>query len=741
MKNIKIHFPNIIRLVNIIAFLVPVSLSFGQDITTYPAGVTNKPNQFFVENGGMVSIQFLMDPSAEGAWEILPDGSAHPNNLPIGYSISPSTGSFSCQLPYEINPITLQYNFTVRFNFNDGTPSNSESFSFKVKRPGAHVMLVLDKSGSMYQKVTNSSTDTKWDVLKWSVINFLEAYRKWEEVSIDNPITGGLSLIKDKIGVTYYSHQRSDYTPAGLNLFNPPPLNPADDPKTRIIAQIPSLPGGATCLGGGVIAAYQSFAWSETQLKHIIVFSDGLQNINPKFNKTDTECKIYKFGPEPNGFLEDQVLDFNDQNLPKFKIHTICIGDNVNNTLMEELSKAHPEFEGKFIGITSPESFYFDLNDGLLQIFEEMLANFSPQKVYLEKGKLINGQASSSFDINQSADRIFIQTVGSPQDIREMLMTVSKGNISFPARYYSRTNSAMNFYIHKNSLDSLNTEPGGKWKVNISGKEGSKYSITCIVNDEYIDYNCSVNKIKFIPGEPITCNLKVWADDKPVQNLDNAMVYLYKPSEDVNDLFSNTSIPDNIPKDWPSELGNFAGQDKFEKLITLDTAFVNRLKLIEIPQPLINIGNGNFSTVFTGTKESGVYKFIFRFSGHDNETGTFERYFVLNKVLDFGFADISKTEYRIKWSLFKSRFEIKPINQFGHLFGPNRLSDISISLNEEKLQMFDNLNGVYTVKIPNLLFLKKRKQIMVEVKNNLLFNKTINEIPKKWKPFNWLKKY
>jgi hypothetical protein len=732
MKTIGKHQLNlVISLFCILAWLLPVSLCIGQDITTVPPGVENVPYQFFVENGGIASLQFVMEPTTGGTWEILPDDDTHPNNLPIGCSINPTTGSFNCQLPYEISPDALQYNFTVQFNFENGNPSHSEPFTLKVKRPGAHVMLVLDKSGSMNQKVSSSSIETKWDVLKSSVSNFLMAYRKWEVSSSNNAITGGLSLVKDKIGVTYYSHQRSDYNPVGLNIYNPPPLIPADDHQTKIIAQMPSLPGGATCLGGGVIAAYKAFNFSETQLKHIIVFSDGLQNTNPKFNST--ENKIYRFGTEPDGFLFNEVLDFNSTELPKFKIHTICIGDIMDINLMNALSEAHTIYKGKHIGITSPENFYFDLNNGFLDLFEEMLANFSPQKINRNVSILKNGKAEESFIINKTVDRIFIQTVGSASDLKDVKAEVKNGDKILPPNFITYSKTCISFFIGINSLDSLDINPDGTWTISFSGRDGSKLSTTCIVNDEYIDYECSVDQLNYLPGQPITCKLKVWADGKPVSHLDKAMVYIHKPGEDVNDLFSNTPIPVNIPSKWPSEPGNFAGQDKYEKLIALDSSFVNRLKQVIDSMPMGNIGNNTFATIFPNTKESGLYKFIFRFTGHDDKTGTYERYYMLNKLIDFGTADITKSKFNFKWAWFKSRLELKLVNQYGHLMGPNRLANISITLNGQKLKLIDNLDGTYSAKLPCFLLFKKKKEVIVEVKGKILFKIKLGDVSRKQK--------
>jgi len=257
---------------------------------------------------------------------------------------------------------------------------------------------------------------------------------------------------------------------------------------------------------------------------------------------------------------------------------------------------------------------------------------------------------------------------------------------------------------------------GGTWDVTFSGAKGIRFSTTCIVNDEYIDYECTLENQNPAPGDSLNLNLKVWANGVPFSNLSTAKAYVLKPGQDLNDLFSFADLPKE-PKNWPSEPDNFAGQDKYEKLIALDTAFVNALISDEDSLTFNNNGDGSYSAQFTDTEESGVYKIIFKFIGSNEVTGTFERYYMLTKVIDFGVADNDSSTFKIDWNWLLKKYVIRPVNKFGHLIGPNRLGSITITMNGKKVKLIDNLDGTYYAKAPFFSLFKRNAMVKLDIKS------------------------
>jgi len=172
-------------LVLLIAFSFRLS---AQDITVNPPNVPAGSHYFYVEPGQPISLQFVYSGPSPGSWSI---ADVTPNFMTeTGATMNSSTGLFQCVIPPDPSTTLLRFNVTC------GTYSEEYRLGV-VDRYGAHVMLVLDKSGSMGQEVSGSSTDTKWDVLKNSVSNFLTACRLWEVKSPASALTAGKVLVED----------------------------------------------------------------------------------------------------------------------------------------------------------------------------------------------------------------------------------------------------------------------------------------------------------------------------------------------------------------------------------------------------------------------------------------------------------------------------------------------------------------------------------------------------------------
>jgi hypothetical protein len=693
---------------------------------------------FFVEQGQPFSQEFKdQNNTSSTGWSISPD------NLGISFDGTILKGNINYILQSN-DDYPVRKNITISHNGIQGGVNTN----LMILRPGIDIVLVLDRSGSMAQTNLTSGGVTKWNVLTASVQNFLTAYNLFPS-EVDgsayvNP--KGCQYSLDKIGVVYFDHENSTYSYSNLKTINPDSQTSIPNPTVEINGNMTSnvAPRGTTCLGGGVIEAHKLlFASNAYKNKHIIAFTDGLQNRNPVYDQNqniihkNTTIALY------DGFNVDLSLNFNNLGTEKFKIHTICIGDNANADLMQNLALANPDdnCNGEFKHANTTSGFdYSQLDVFFTETWVDILKPFSPAIVNRENFEMYEDYIDKKFHVNATADKILIKVVGIPEKLKNLIMYVKKDEKTFPQRYYQYSGSMKYFFVDKKSLDSLGITIGGEWRITLKGEKGASYTITNIVNDEYIDYECDVDKLNFIPGEPIICKLKVRAGGKPVDHLDKVLVSMVKPGTDVNDLFSNTPTPAKIPDNWPSEPGNYAGQDKFEKLVALDSSFVNKLKSIEFPMPMVNTGNSTFTTIFTDTKESGVYQFIFKFTGHDDVTGTYERYYALSEIIDFGTADITKSIFTLKWSLLKKRFFIKPVNKFGHLLGPNRLSNINLNLNGKKLELIDNLDGTYSAKAPLFLLFKKNWGVKLDIKGQNFADIKLKDILKQKSLFGCLTK-
>jgi len=683
----------------IITCFFGVLFFFGTSLTTIAQFTTQCGTVFYVEKGQTFYHDFDRDGPGSGTWSM--SGCSYLN-------IDPTTGVVSGIIPSD----AVDCDFEITFGIYTCATT---TFKLRVFRPGSLVMLVLDKSGSMGQAAAGGSGDTKWQVLTGSVSNFLEAYRAWEASVTPDPsdIVIGSPYSTDSIGVVFFSHERGDYVSASsLHTYNPIPTPDTESEINTFISGL--IPGGATCLGGGVLAAYQAFDWDSHRKKHIIVFSDGMQNRNPQYN--ELEDKIYTYGTASNGFLEIEELDFTAVDLEEFKVHTVCIGDVALNALMLDLTTAHSnaDFHGEYHGITSMEDLYIDMDDNFTALFVSTLEGFSPAIVDKKINTIQGDVITNKFQVNNSADRILIKAVG--KNIGRAKIEIEKDGIFF-SNWIKSEGSFVHFFAKKDTVEALGATMGGEWIIRFNGEKGTRFSTTCIIDDEYIDYECSVENQKTEPGDVLQLKLNIKAKGSPLTDLSIAKAFVLKPGQDINDLFANTASPDSLPKGWSSEPGNFAGQNKYEQLIALDPEFVEALKLVSNGVELSNNGDGSYSGQFVDTEESGVYRVIFKIEGEHADNGKFQRYHMISKVIDFGLADESSTTFEISSQIISRNFVIKPVNKFGHLIGPNRLASINLTMGGKKLELVDNLDGTYTAKVPFFTLFKRNAIVELNIKS------------------------
>ena len=566
-------------------------------------------------------------------------------------------------------------------------------------RPAVDVMLVLDKSGSMSQPVPGLGL-TKWQVLHESVQAFLQGYRDWGEDA-------------DRIGVTYFDHRRSDFPPGGMVDFNPPmaPL-PLTGPGSIHADMTSKFPGGMTCLGGGILAGYSAFDSSHDK-RVMIIFTDGIQNMEPSVGQSaeaDMVIADHNVRPDGTGFPTGS-LDLKAPERP-FKTHTVAIGDNAVTTLLADIAAAPvAAYEGTSFSLHSMVNLAFELQDKFDQVFVETLAEFSPQLVDIRR---IPGNTNTNFIVNRSADMVLIKVVGDPASMQQGQIRIEKDGRNFSRMVRPGGSTFKTFFLDSMSASRNNIQLAGTWTVSVGGSS-SQYRISCMVNDESLEATAGIGEKHYSPGDTIALEVVLESDSGPITDADSVSVLVGRPGEDTNDLFAKAGSVDPVG-DFPVEPDNDPGQSKYEALLAFDSAFVASLQPVNGTIQLTHHGDGKYRATFSDTEASGVYQFVFRITGDNVNTGPYERFVLRSSVLDFGTADPTETDFKIVNTDKGSLIQLVPKNKFGHLIGPNRLNQVRVTVNDKAIKLTDKLNGLYEAPVPERSFFNPDPKVEVEIK-------------------------
>jgi hypothetical protein len=575
------------------------------------------------------------------------------------------------------------------------------------QRDPVDVMLVLDKSGSMAQNVPGLSM-TKWQVLQESVQAFLQAYRLFGEDA-------------DRIGVTYFDNSRLDFGAGGLVDFNPP-MNPIPltGPGSVQADMMAKSPGGMTCLGGGILAGYFAFDAMHPN-RNMIIFTDGLQNMEPSVSQaiaSDMVINDYNVRPDGTGFPAPP-LDLKDPTLD-FSTYTIAIGDNALTVLLQDIAGA--PVNTVYDGSSEPLNSMTDLDMELPRIFDGMfvdaLDQLSPQLVDVRR---VQGNTSTSFIVNPSADKLLIRIAGDPASVREARIKIEKDGRDYSSRIMPGSLTFRTFFIDSAAMGRYNTDLSGAWRVSISGPS-SRFQVTCMVNDEMLDVSAAAAAAEYAPGDTIALETILAYSGDPVTDASAVIALVAKPGVDTNDLFAQAASVDPVGE-FPTEPDSDPGQSKYEALIAFDTNFVASLQPVIDTVRLIHESDGKYGGSFYDTEESGTYRVVFRMTGNNADTGPFERFVMRSVVLDFGEADPAGTGFQVIQAADQGAyFQLMPKNKFGHLLGPNRLTQIQFTVNGDPVQLTDKLDGSYEADVPDRSIFNPDPRVVVDIKGATFYD-------------------
>ena len=202
------------------------------------------------------------------------------------------------------------------------------------ERDPVDVELVLDLSGSMLSPACATGCDSRLQVLKDAVELFVQL---WSVYAIPD----------DRMGVTYFRTHVDEFSPGSVPLF------PVVANSAALIADVQSqttVSGNLTAMGGGIQTAVNRLT-DAARSRNVILFTDGMQNVNPMVDATTFEIADQPGRPASGVAATSPPTDLNTA-LGR-KVSTIGIG--ATPPFIDLLSHIATETNGLFKSTTAPD--------------------------------------------------------------------------------------------------------------------------------------------------------------------------------------------------------------------------------------------------------------------------------------------------------------------------------------------------------------------------------------------------
>ncbi len=421
--------------------------------------------------------------------------------------------------------------------------------------PRAVVVQVLDVSGSMLGPACPACASSKLDVLKDSAELFIQLW-------------GVLAGPGDRIGATYFGSQVSSFSTGGQQLVDVSSAN-----LTALIGDLTqrtAVPANRTAMGGGIQRAIEALEAADVVAipqRHIIVFTDGMQNQNPRVVPGATGLEIRNDGPfPPSNVMPAQPPRVLNAALG-VRIHTVGVG-------------ATPQFVGLLADIaqgTGAETWITTAPDtDLRQFFVESviaaLQGNTPQLLDYRRGTVV-GAGSERFRLEKGVTRA-VFTVSWKRG-QKLDLQVERNGVDVSARGRFVAGPFYRLFVVDHPAE-------GTWTMKLTGRRGVAYEAAAIVDEHAVRSTVTLGRPIVRVGDPLLMRVKVLVGGRPLTRAGRAVVTVLKPGE-------------SAAKSAPS-------------VLRLDYR-----------------GDGVFAGTFRDTKVPGPYRLVVTIDGRDAKIGDFRR--------------------------------------------------------------------------------------------------------------------
>jgi len=586
------------------------------------------------------------------------------------------------------------------------------------ERDPVDVVLVLDISGSM-QSAACSTCEAKLDVLKDAVEIFINL---WTTLAIPD----------DRLGIVYFRTDITDFDVSGTVLL--PVLANAQDMIDNVRAQTTDW-NQLTAMGGGIQYAINEMT-DATRPRNIILFTDGMQNVNPKVLQIDDSPPPDASHLEIDHDPADTDFSNVDPTIPPtqldddldIKVNTIGVGTSAFYAdLLDNIAL-------KTNGLTKlTEAPDEDLRRFYVEELIDALRSFSPQLLAYRYGFLSDTTQIESFTTNNGAKKIVFKLSWNRE--KSLDMRIKKDGIDLTP--YGQIIGGDFYRIFSievpTEINGMKISSGGNWNMVISGQSGTYYQVAVIVDEPLLEYDFCIGKNEYFAGQPVNLKVSLTYGKMPVNNAKRVAVTVLKPKQGLGTLLSTAGTPPQTSV-LTTEPGATAGQKKWQ-LLTQDREFYKELQPLQETVILQNNGDGSYSANFNNTNLTGIYTFIFQVYGSRSDIGSYQRTEIRSATVRFAKAERKRSDLKV--SLINETADgrnmqlyIRPKDQFNNYLGPDYGHHIRVSLSPGTVgkDIHDPADGSYT--IPLYVPPETDPMVNVTVMSKTIFNDRLSKLEK-----------
>jgi hypothetical protein len=546
---------------------------------------------------------------------------------------------------------------------------------------GTAITLVLDHSGSMGIPAC-PTCQSKQAVLRDAAEIFLNLW-----LAVAGP--------KDRAGITYFRTTVGHYVAPGPGDSLVPVLPDVTPLVTDLQAQV-TTSSGLTAMGGGLQAAILQLQGAAGPLatvgpnRNIILFTDGLQNVNPMVQPLGPGLVI---ADQPGGVDAGvPTLLTEPLNTYGIRIHTIGIGPGVVQPSQAILGS---------IAIATGGVSRFDVDAAALEQFFTMslmdaLNTSSPQLVAYRRGTLAGDEVVEAFPVTAGVRKVVLKLSwprGATLDFR-----VEKDGVDVTAK--GRVVGGPFYRIFSIAPPSGGVVAGGEWRLKIRGRPGIPFQAAAIVDDHRRSARARFARRDYRVGDALDVVLELRDGSQAVRGA-TVTATLLRPIDSVANLLA--AYPARTEPAQRFEPLAPAGQRAAAQLLQDERVWARVLPTATSVR-LEDDGKGAYRASLPAGTVPGVYTLLFEAAAPTPGGVELRRAGAVSAVVRVGRTSAEQSNVRVVALATTARgreaeLVVTPRDASGNYLGPDQSAAVAITVGDgaKSGEVRDLANGTYVM--------------------------------------------